>query len=134
MGLDHKPTAKSNRGSVRKYTLVLIITGISIALIMLLISSVFQPSESEAIPSPQFIPGSLVQISVPDRKSVSVYTDCPGALIKGVLGLATDGQQAQVLKRQVCDGVWWYQVAIEELDQTDWEGTGWINTQNLKVR
>ena len=93
-----------------------------------------QPSGSEAISSPQFIPGSLVQISVPNRQSVSVYEDCPGTLIQGVLGLATDRQQGQVLKRQVCGDDWWYQITIEELTQTDWGGTGWIDGQFLDVR
>ena len=85
-------------------------------------------------PPAAFREGTLVRVIVPDGQSISVLATCPAGFWEGVLGVATDGQTAQVLDRQLCNDIWWFEIAIADLSSTDWHGIGWINGEFLQPR
>lgn len=82
---------------------------------------------SSSAPPPQLGVGSSIQISVPNRASTSLLTGCPGGLLKGLNGVATNGQRGIIRDRRVCGDEWWYEVEIPELKEDGWDGAGWID-------
>jgi len=84
--------------------------------------------------APLFAVGAQVAVVVPGAGSTSVLRGCPAGFWLGVLGLATDGDGAQVTARQLCGNQWWYQVELPGDQTSAWDGVGWINGANLAPR
>jgi serine/threonine-protein kinase len=84
--------------------------------------------------APQFGVGAEVSVQVPGGTSTSVLRGCPAGFWIGVVGLATNGDDAHVLGRQLCGSDWWYQVAVPNQVSTAWDGVGWIPGANLAPR
>lgn len=116
-------------------------TIVSILITMILVAGIYywakDFSSKPPIPpstQPRFQASTMVRITVQDGTSVSTYGDCPGKYWRGVLGVATDGQDGQIVKRKACEDEWWYLVAIPELADTVWQGIGWIDENSLQPR
>ena len=84
--------------------------------------------------SPLFSPGAEVRVVVPGQTSTSVLRGCPTGFWMGVLGLATDGDDGQVIDRKVCGDAWWYEVALPGSATSAWDGRGWVSGAYLAPR
>jgi len=104
---------------------------ISVVVGFWLFSYMNQPGESA--PPPRMALGSSVQVSVPNRASISMLSGCPGGLLQGVEGVATSGQRGIIRDRRVCEDEWWYKVEIPSLKENGWDGIGWVAGSYLNL-
>jgi serine/threonine protein kinase len=90
-------------------------------------------ADSAATPA-RYGVGTNLRIAAPGNASISLYRGCPSIFVTGLAGLASDGDRATVLERQVCNGDWWYRVRVSGAASGDWDGTGWIAESHLLMR
>jgi eukaryotic-like serine/threonine-protein kinase len=123
------PSNKSNRKSQ--------LVGCSVLLLISILIGYwtfrYMDKDPAVAPPPQMALGSSVQVSVPDKASISMLSGCPGGLLKGLKGVATSGQRGIIRDRRTCGDEWWYEVEISELKDGDWDGTGWIDGDYLTL-
>jgi len=84
--------------------------------------------------APQFSVGSQVKVSVANNGSESLLAKCPTGISLNPLGLASDGDDASVVSRQVCGQDWWYEILDPAAASANWNGQGWLPGQYLRQR
>lgn len=83
-------------------------------------------------PVARFATGSSARITA-DTASVILFTDC-GSPFGHMAGVANSGDNAVILRRDICNGDWWYQVQVTALKGEDWKGIGWVIEGNMKTK
>ena len=86
----------------------------------------------KATPAARFAVGNSVRLKA-DTASFVLYTEC-GSPFGGLAAVANSGDEAVILKRDICNGESWYQVQVKALKNDDWQGIGWVAEDGLKVR
>ena len=76
--------------------------------------------------------GQFLEVRVPGGASTSVYSGCRTLFGGNVVGVASDGQKAQITGRITCGKQWYYQVYIKDAVSENWNGTGYIPEDFLK--
>lgn len=86
----------------------------------------------KATPAARFATGSYVRLKA-DTASLILFTEC-GSPFGSLAGVANSGDEAVILKRDLCNGDWWYQVQVKALKNEDWQGIGWVAEGNVKQK
>jgi hypothetical protein len=76
--------------------------------------------------------GQFLEVRVPGGASTSVYSGCRTLFGGNVVGVASDGQKAQVTGRITCGKEWYYLVYIKDAVSENWNGIGYIPEDYLK--
>lgn len=85
--------------------------------------------------APRFAVGASVRVVTHNPQlSASVLRGCPTGFWMGVLGVASDGDEARILDRRVCSDKWWYRISIPAAVDSEWDGVGWVDGVYLEIR
>jgi len=124
---------KSNSGMILTAILGLLV--VVLAILYFVLPQVLQDMQNQstlAAGTPKFTIGQSVTITIPGGARTSLYDGCRSVMSGKVVGMAADGQKAQIKTRRVCGEEWYYQVLIKEAVSKDWDGIGYLSGEFIK--